>query len=98
MGDLLKYTEAGDHRQALQAAAEMLAARIEASAEAGSGTLAQEVAQYRQTMAEIAALPAPVVKRKGNVIDANEARARRDQRRAAATAEPATGTGGRKRR
>lgn len=100
MGKLTDETESLNHRAALHAAARLLAERIEVSARKGAGTLAQEMAQYRATMSEIRALPftdaAP--KGGGKVVSADEARLRREARRAAAEVDAATGTGGRKRR
>ena len=98
MGKLIDETKNTNRRAALQAAAELLAERIEKSAASGSGTLAQEVAQYRQTMAEIAALPAAELpKGGGKVVSADEARARREARRADAEAESAAKPSRRKR-
>ena len=90
MGKLLDETESLNHHAALCAAARLLAERIEGSALTGAGTLAQEVAQYRQTMAEIRALPLGDRKVGGNVISADEARLRRAVRVAAAEAQSAT--------
>lgn len=99
MGRLVDEVESRNRRAALQRTAELLAERVEASAATGAGTLAQEVAQFRQTLAELAALPPDVsVKGGGKVVSADEARLRREVRRAAAEAESATGTGGSKRR
>ena len=100
MGKLVDETEVLNHRAALHAGARLLAERIELSAASGAGTLAQEMAQYRSTMAEIRALPFTdgASKGGGKVVSADEARLRRDARRAAAEAEPATGTSSRKRR
>ena len=102
MGDLVDETESLNHRAALKAAAKLLAERIEESVRKGSGTLAQEMAQYRATMSEIRALPfvadtAPKG-RGGKVVSADEARLRREARRAAAEVDAAPAGGGRKRR
>lgn len=82
---LVDEVEVLNHRAALHAAARLLAERIELSQQTGAGTLAQEVAQFRATMAELRALPfVEGVKGGGNVVSADEARLRREARRAAA--------------
>jgi hypothetical protein len=99
MGKLVDETESLNQRAALNELARLLAERIELAAATGAGTLAQESAQYRATMAEIKALPfADAPKGGGKVVSADEARLRREARRAGAEADAATGTGGRKRR
>lgn len=95
MGKLVDETESLNHRAALHAAARLLAERIEASVTASSGTLAQEVAQYRATMSEIRALPPlEAAKGGGNVVSADEARLRREARRAAAEVDTNPAIGG----
>lgn len=99
MGKLVDETESSNHRAALHAAARLLAERIELSATTGAGTLAQEVAQWRQTMAEYKAIPiVGEVKGGGRVVSADEARLRRDARRAAAEADAVPAKPARKRR
>lgn len=99
MGRLVDEVESLNHRAALHALARTLAERIELAAEMGAGTLAQESAQLRTTLAEIRALPFEGVQPKGGgkVVSADEARLRRDARRAAAEVEPAAVKGGSKR-
>ena len=100
MGRVGDETENWHHRAALSALAELLAARIEVSAASGAGTLAQESAQYRAVMAELRAMPfsGVVPKGGGKVVSADEARLRREVRRATAEAEPDAKVGGSKRR
>ena len=100
MGKLTEATNTLDHLAALQETAALLAARIELSSESGAGTLAQEVAQYRATMAEIRSLPADAAvapKGGGKVVSADDVRKRREARRAAAENQPPASKGNRQR-
>lgn len=93
MGRLVEAVGDGDQRAALKEAALLLAERIELAAATGAGTLAQEVAQFRQTLAELKALPVVTdLSKGGRVVSADEARLRREVRRAKAQVDAATGT------
>lgn len=99
MASLVEEVEQLDHRGALHATAKLLAQAITVAAEQGKGTLAQEVAQLRQTLAELRELPDPTAVPKGgpNVFSADEARAARAQRIADAKIAPVTKKAVRKR-
>jgi 2-hydroxychromene-2-carboxylate isomerase len=77
----------GDQRAALEALRDLLADQIGL---ADPAVVAQIAGQFRQTLKDLAALPPT---REGSKLD--EVKQRREARRAAAKAAPASGRGGR---
>lgn len=65
-----------DHRAALEALRDLLAEDLAAARRAGTGTVAQIAAQYRATLAELAALP-PSDRQRDTVDELKAARAKR---------------------
>lgn len=56
--DNLEAAQTGDRRKALEVARDTAAAALDAAVMRGDGTVAQLLAQYRATLAELAGLPA----------------------------------------
>lgn len=65
----LQAAQSGDQLKALEVARDTLAEAIDVAHEANAGTVAQLVAQYRNTLADIAALTGDV-EEEGSKLDA----------------------------
>lgn len=80
MSSNLEAARSGDRLLALEQARDTTAAAIDAAMERGDGTVAQLIAQYRGTLAEIAELKRAAAEAEPEVTRLEQIRARREAR------------------